>query len=133
MTGEKNIQKLLTSMSPNLAEGEFVFVSIKRAAYGDYVNLEPIATVVETEGLTMVISKDKADQGSLSYQSIFKCISLEVHSSLDAVGLTAAFSTKLSQYGISANVIAGYFHDHIFVQAEHADKAVAALIELSQQ
>ena len=132
MTGEKSLQKLLTSMSPILIEGEFVFVSIKGAAYGDHVDLEPIATVVETEGLTMIISKDKADQGALSYQSIFKCISLEIHSSLDAVGLTATFSTKLSQCGISANVIAGYFHDHIFVQVEHADKAVAALIELSQ-
>jgi hypothetical protein len=49
---------------------------------------------------------------------------------LDAVGLTAAFSSKLAEHGISANVIAGYFHDHIFVQKEHAEKAIAALNEL---
>lgn len=120
-------------MSPKLTDGEFVFVSIKGAGYGDHAGLEPIATVVEAEGLTVVISKDKADQGSLSYQATFKCITLEVHSSLDAVGLTAAFATKLGQCGISANVIAGYFHDHIFVQVERADEAVAALIELSKQ
>ncbi|MFT5135378.1 MAG: hypothetical protein ACI9XU_001271 [Arenicella sp.] len=133
MSGENNLQKLLSSMSPKLMVGEFVFVSIKGAVYGDHAHLEPVATVVESEGLTFVISRDKADQGSLSYESVFKCITLEVHSSLDAVGLTAAFSTRLGQCGISANVIAGYFHDHIFVQAKFADKAVAALIELSQQ
>jgi hypothetical protein len=133
MTGENNLQKLLSSMSPKLMVGEFVFVSIKGAVYGDHAHLEPITMVVESEGLTLVISKDNADQGSLRYESVFKCITLEVHSSLDAVGLTAAFSTKLGQCGISANVIAGYFHDHIFVQAEYADKAIAALLELSQQ
>jgi hypothetical protein len=133
MTGEYNLQKLLSSMSPKLIVGEFVFVSIKGAVYGDHARLEPIAMVVESEGLTLVISRANADQGSLSYQTVFKCIALEVHSSLDAVGLTAAFSTKLGQCGISTNVIAGYFHDHIFVQAEYADKAVAALVELSQQ
>lgn len=133
MTGEKNLEKLLTSLSPKLAEGEFVFVSIKGAAYGDHADLEPIATFAETEGFTLVIPKEKADERSLSYQSIFKCITLKVHSSLDAVGLTAAFSNKLAEHGLSANVIAGYFHDHIFVQAEYADEAVAALIELSQQ
>lgn len=133
MTGEKDLHKLLTSLSPKLAEGEFVFVSIKGAAYGDHADLEPIAAFSEPEGLTLVIPKRKADEQALGYQSVFKCITLKVHSSLDAVGLTAAFSNKLGEHGISANVIAGYFHDHIFVQAEYADKAVAALIELSQQ
>jgi hypothetical protein len=61
---------------------------------------------------------------------VFRGITLNVHSGLDAVGLTAALSSKLAEHGISANVIAGYFHDHIFVQNEHAEKAIAALNEL---
>jgi len=33
--------------------------------------------------------------------------------------------------GISANVIAGFYHDHLFVPSDDADKAVAALLELT--
>jgi len=130
MAGEKNLEKLLTSMSPTLMDGEYVFCTFDNARYGDYSELEPIAAFTETEGLTLVIPKSKADEHSLTYQLVFRGITLNVHSSLDAVGLTAAFSSKLAEHGISANVIAGYFHDHIFVQKEHAEKAIAALNEL---
>lgn len=58
---------------------------------------------------------------------MFRGITLTIHSSLDAVGITAAVSTKLAEQGISANVIAAYYHDHIFVQAEKAELAIEAL------
>ncbi|WP_229764900.1 ACT domain-containing protein, partial [Vibrio cholerae] len=45
---------------------------------------------------------------------------------------TAAFATKLAEHGISANVIAGYYHDHIFVQKEKAQQALQALGEFAQ-
>ena len=93
--------------------------------------MEPIAAVTEREGLTLVIPKSKADESGISYESVFRCITLTVHSSLDAVGLTAAFSSKLAEHGISANVVAGYFHDHIFVQRELAEKAIEAIGELT--
>jgi hypothetical protein len=132
MSGEKNLDKLLPSMSPELMAGEFVFCSFEKARYGDHSDLEPIAVVSESEGLTFVIPKSKADQHQHKYESVFKGITLNVHSSLDAVGLTAAFSSKLTEHGISANVIAGYFHDHIFVQSEHAEKAISAIQELTR-
>lgn len=131
MTGETDLKKLLASMSPVLIEGEFVFCSFANACYGDHSDLEPIAAMYEHEGLTLVIPKAKADEHALDYGSVFKGITLMVHSSLDAVGLTAAFSSKLTEHGISANVIAGYFHDHIFVQSDHAKQALAALNELT--
>ena len=112
--------------------GEFVFCSFPNARYGNHSDLEPIAAVTENEGLTLVIPKSKADEHKLSYDSVFRGITLEIHSSLNAVGLTAAFSSKLGEHGISANVIAGYFHDHIFVQREHAEKAIAALNEFAR-
>tara|TARA_R110001592_G_scaffold363371_2_gene685888 strand:- start:22616 stop:22960 length:345 start_codon:yes stop_codon:yes gene_type:complete len=113
-------------------DGDYVFCTFQDALYGDYLDLEPIVSIRESEGLTLVVPKNKADNKSLSYESVFKGITLSVHSSLDAVGLTAAFSSKLSEHGISANVIAGYYHDHIFVQKELADKAIEALNELAR-
>ena len=131
MTGEKNLDKLLSAMSPALIAGEFIFCSFEKARYGDHSELEPIAAFTESEGLTLVIPKSKADQHGIKYESVFRCITLTVHSSLDAVGLSAAFSSKLTEHGISANVMAGYFHDHIFVQNELAENAMAAISELT--
>ncbi len=130
MTGEKNLEKLLESISPCLMDNDYVFCTFHNAQYGDCLDLEPIAAIKESEGLTLVIPKNKADENSLMYESVFKKITLQVHSSLDAVGLTAAVSAKLSEYGISANVMAGYYHDHIFVQKELAYTAIEALNEL---
>ena len=94
--------------------------------------VEPIATFKEHEGLTVVISKQTADAEGMQYDGVFKQITLTVHSSLNAVGLTAAVATKLAEKGLSANVIAAFYHDHIFVQTDVADKALAALNEFTQ-
>ena len=132
MVGEKNLDKLLSAMSPALMRGEFVFCTFEKSRYGDHAELEPVAAVTEDEGLTLVVPKSKADQHGLEYNSVFRGITLKVHSSLEAVGLTAAFSGKLTEHGISANVIAGYYHDHIFVQSELAEKAMTAINELTR-
>ena len=132
MTGERDLEKLLKSMSPELLNGDYVFCTFPDAQYGDYSELEPIAVINESEGLTMIVPKPKADERNISYESVFRGITLTIHSSLDAIGLTAAFSNKLTEQGISANVIAGYYHDHIFVQSELAEKAIEALNELAR-
>ena len=129
MTGEKDLKKLLRHMSPALNEGEYVFCTLKNANYGDHADASPIASFREEEGLTLVLLKTDADNCGLPYDGVFKCITLGVHSSLEAVGLTAAVSGVLANNGIAANVIAGYFHDHIFVQAESAERAIGLLLE----
>ena len=133
MAGEKQLSRLLRDLSPILLEGEFVFCSFAGAVYGDYAELDPVAAVREAEGLTLVIPKSAADSRGLDYDGVFRAITLGVHSSLDAVGLTAAFAGMLTDHGISANVIAGYYHDHIFVPAADADRAVAALAQPSRR
>ncbi len=72
-----------------------------------------------------------ADARSLPYDFVAGWITLQVHSALDAVGLTAAFSTALAEHGISANVVAGYYHDHLLVPIDDVDRALAALRELA--
>lgn len=132
MAGEKNLENLLKNLSPELVDGEFVFCTFQGSRYGDHIDLEPIAAISESEGLTLVIPKSTADNRRLDYECVFKGIILRVHSSLEAVGLTAAFSSKLTEQGISANVVAGYYHDHIFVQSVYAEQAIDALNELAR-
>lgn len=119
-------------MQPELIDKVFVFCTVT-GHLNEYIALEPIATFIESEGLTLVLTKDKADEAGLNYEGVFRKITLTVHSSLQAVGLTAAVSTKLASKGISANVIAAYYHDHIFVSLEQAEQALVALKELSSE
>ena len=128
VVGETNLNKLLLSMSPEFLPDEYVFCTVQ-GKYGDFAELSPLASFGEAEGMTLVITKDAAISGKLSFESVFRAITLTVHSSLDAVGLTAAVSTKLAENDISANVIAAYYHDHIFVQADKAESAIEALNE----
>ena len=79
----------------------------------------------------MNLEQSKADELGLSYEYISSWISLKIHSSLDAVGLTAAFSTELTKYNISCNVVAGYYHDHIFVPEADAGAALVILKKLA--
>ena len=131
MTGEKNLHELLKGMTPKLIEGEYVFSTVQ--------NLETISredTICEfkeKEGVTIVIEKNKADDLQLSYDYVASWITLTIHSSLDAVGLTAAFAEELAKYDISCNVIAAYYHDHIFVAKKDATKAMQALTALAEK
>ncbi|EIO3939303.1 TPA: ACT domain-containing protein [Vibrio vulnificus] len=130
MTGITDLQHLLQSMSPQLVEADYVFCTVD-GPLKDYLHLDPIATFREQEGLTLVLEAQQAEQAGLNTDSRFCLITLTVHSSLEAVGLTAAFASKLASYGISANVIAGYYHDHIFVPQGKAHEAMSALTELT--
>ena len=131
MPGEHSVSKLLGAMDPSLIDGEFVFLTFNDSLYGDHSELQPFAAVGESEGRTLLVPKWRADGRQIAYSSTFRGITLRVHSSLNAVGLTAAFSAELAKLGISANVLAGYFHDHIFVQSASADKALLALQTLA--
>ena len=131
MTAITDLDILLKSMSPTLAAGRYVFCTTQ-GELKDYLSLAPIATFREKEGLTLVLEAQQAKAAQLDFDAVFSLITLSVHSSLEAVGLTAAFATKLASYGISANVVAGYYHDHIFVQEDKANAAMQALSEFAQ-
>lgn len=129
MPGEKNLTSLLNNMSPQLNNEDFVFCTTKESF--DFTTLNPISIFNEEEGFTLILKKEVADKYNYKYEGIYKCITLKIHSSLEAVGLTAAVSTKLADNNISANVVAAYFHDHIFIPKNDADDAILALKELA--
>jgi hypothetical protein len=128
MSGILELDELLELMSPELQDGEYIFCTLEND-YLDYEHLNPLASFKEAEGLTLIISVEAAIKAKIAFEGTYKQITLTVHSSLEAVGLTAAVATKLTSYGISANVIAAYHHDHIFVQTQKAEQALLALKE----
>jgi hypothetical protein len=130
MSGETNLQTLIKSMTPKLNEGDYVFCTVKEPGTID-VN-EVVGVFKEEEAFTVIMKKSMADELGLAYSYVAAWITLTVHSSLDAVGLTAAFSTALGDNGISCNVVAAYYHDHIFVSKEDAGKAMKVLKALSE-
>jgi len=130
MAGEEDLSMLLAQLNPRLLAGDFVFCTIQKAQYGDSADLQPIASYQEEEGLSLLLAMGAADVAGLAYESVFSCISLMVHSSLDAVGLTAAVSGRLAAHGISANMIAAYYHDHVYVPKDKAQLALQVLAEL---
>ncbi|WP_068829263.1 ACT domain-containing protein [Pseudomonas sp. BMS12] len=129
MAGETDLKTLLATLSPRLNPGEFVFccVSDPNLAAG----AEVLGSFRETEGTTLILARSDAERLGLAYDYVAAWITLDVHSALAAVGLTAAFASALGRANISCNVIAGYHHDHLFVAREDAERAMAVLRQLA--
>lgn len=130
MTGEIDLSKLIQGMTPKLNPGKYVFTLAKPDQPVDPDDV--ISTFKEEEGLTLILEQSKADQLGLTYDFVASWITLQIHSSLEAVGLTAVFSSELAKHEISCNVVAGYYHDHIFVNHMDQMKAIEVLRGLSE-
>lgn len=121
---------LLRQMEPQLNEGIYVFCSVHPGH-----NLPPeniLATFREREGLSIILNQSVADRYHLSYSFKAAWITLNIHSALEAVGLTAAVATSLADHDISCNVVAAYYHDHLFVPWSQAEEAMNVLRDLMQ-
>jgi ribosomal protein S18 acetylase RimI-like enzyme len=122
----QDLATLLRTLSPRLHEGAYVFTTVD-----DPAGVDPVVTVREDEGLTAVVRREQADALGLPYSYVGGWITLDVRSALDAVGLTAAVSRALAAASISANVVAGHHHDHVFVPHDQREAAVRVLSALA--
>ena len=130
MSGNKNLTTLLKGLQPVLNTGVYVFATV--SDFEKIGRKDTLFEFKEAEGITVVLEKNKAQALKLAYQFESAWITLKIHSSLEAVGLTAAFSSVLTTHQISCNVVAGYYHDHIFVDTKDAQKALEILTNLAK-
>ncbi|KZW99119.1 ACT domain-containing protein [Pseudoalteromonas luteoviolacea] len=133
MTGETNLSVLIASMEPELLTETYVFTVVDESQFSSL----PMSVIKgffrEREGVTIIAQLSHAKDLGLIYEGEYRCLTLNVHSSLEAVGLTAAFSNALGDENISANVVAGYYHDHIFVPSRDGEKALTCLQTLAKR
>ncbi|MFJ3784996.1 ACT domain-containing protein [Streptomyces sp. NPDC090093] len=130
MNAERDLTRLLAGLLPELDPGRYVFTTVDGPAPA---GVAPVVTVTEAEGLTLVVRQEEADAASLAYDYVAGRITLRVHSALDAVGLTAAVAGELAAAGMSCNVVAGFHHDHLFVEHARAEEALAVLNRLAER
>lgn len=124
---ERDLGLLLRTLEPEIHPGPYVFTTVNEIPEG----VQPVVIVTEQEGLTLVLPQEQADRAGLRYDYVAAWITLRVHSSLEAVGLTAAVSSKLAEAGLSCNVVAGFHHDHLFVPYGQGTLAAVLLQELT--
>ena len=126
MAGETDLARMIASLEPIVREGEFVVVSLT-----DEPEVACQAVIREGEGVTVVIERGVADEHGWPYDFVAGWVTLQVHSALEAVGLTAAVSTALTAEGVSCNVLAGFFHAPRLVPIARVDDTLRVLHELS--
>ncbi|MBR0825098.1 ACT domain-containing protein [Bradyrhizobium manausense] len=130
MSAERNLQTLLRQMNPEMRDGIFVFSTLPAdSKIPDAI--APLLTFSEREGTTLVMRREDADSIGQTWQFASRLITLNVHSSLEAVGFLAAIATRLADAGISINAVSAFYHDHLFVPADRANEALALLQGMS--
>lgn len=128
MAGETDLARMLATLDVERRPGTFAFVT------GDHPEFAAVAAarIEEAEGTTWVVPIDVARNAGIGVEFEAAWLTLTVHSALEAVGLTAAFSRALGDGDIPCNVLAGYHHDHLLVPVARVDDAIAALRALAQ-
>lgn len=124
---------MIAGMTPTLKPGVFVFITTGDPALIKSLSCQAIATFKEEEGMSLLVPIEVAEESMLDVDHPMRCITLEVYSSLEGVGLTAAVSTALGDAGIPCNMVAAFHHDHVFVPSDKASKAMEVLARLQSR
>ncbi|MCB2137744.1 MAG: ACT domain-containing protein [Rhodobacteraceae bacterium] len=129
----KGTTEMIAAMSPDLRPEVFVFASLRDETLADRLAAGAIASFREAEGLSLIVTDDEARSAGLPADLPMRCITLTVHSALDGVGLTAAVAGTLGREGIPCNMVAAFHHDHVFVPAGMAGRAMEVLARLQAE
>ena len=123
--GETDLDVMLATLAVQRRPGIFTYIAVEVPTPG----LLAAAHAVVKEGplTTIVLPIEAAARAGQRGPIELAWLTLTAHSSLEAVGLTAAVSTRLAELGIPCNVLAGYHHDHLLVPVDRVDEATGAL------
>ena len=130
MTGETDLNTLLGSLKADLIDGVFVFVTVPLGQIP--TGLAPRMMFQEAEGTTLILLKNAAQAADLPYEFPSRMITLNIHSSLDAVGFMARIATALADDGMGVNPVAGFYHDHLFVPNGREQDALRVLNQIAK-
>ncbi|MBC2607350.1 ACT domain-containing protein [Pelagicoccus albus] len=130
MSGSTDLKQLIQTMSPTLSEESFVIATLRDSHLPE--GLKAKGTFYESEGLTVFCEKAEAIRCGIPFDSVFRLITLEVHSSLEAVGFLSHIAQALAASNISCNVVSAYFHDHLLIPESQAELALQVLQRLSR-
>ena len=125
MTGELDLEKLMATMSAELHEGVFVFATVKNGQMP--TGVAPRMMFQENEGTTLILLKSEAEAAGLSFEFPSRMITLNVHSSLEAVGFIARIATELAAAGMGVNPVSAFYHDYLFIPDGRQDEAMTLL------
>ena len=131
MSGELDLDVLLASLSAELVEGVFVFATLADNAVP--ADIAPRMMFREAEGTTLILLQSQAEAAGIAYEFPSRMITLNVHSSLEAVGFIARIATELARAGMGVNPVAGYYHDHLFVPDGREQEALEILARLAAE
>lgn len=130
MSGETDLNALLRSLSAKLADGLYVFATLR----SDDVpkGAKPRMVFVEAEGTTLILLKSEAEDLGIAHEFPCRMITLNVHSSLEAVGFIAKIATVLAQHNMGVNPVSGFYHDHLFVPDGREADAMRLLDQIAK-
>lgn len=130
--GETSLSTLLATLTTVLHPATYVFATVK-----DSAQLPPLSEIQllfrESEGVTVIVTKECAEAKNLDYFFPCQMITLDVTSSLEAVGFMAVIATRLATRAMGVNPVSGFYHDHLFVPEGRGEEAVQVLAELAEE
>ncbi len=129
MSGETNLKTLLAGLSADLVDGVYVFSTIPENALP--MDLSPRMMFQEAEGTTLVLLKSEAEKFGLPFDFPSRMITLNIHSSLEAVGFMARIATELAKHNMGVNPVSAFYHDHLFVPEGREEEALRVLNQLA--
>ncbi|WP_306116704.1 MULTISPECIES: ACT domain-containing protein [unclassified Roseovarius] len=122
---------MISGMSPELDPVIYHFCTFADAEVAKAASDHAIASFTEAEGISLVLPDEAARALGVASDLPMQRITLNVYSALDGVGLTAAVAGVLAEQGIACNMVAAYHHDHAFVPAVDAPRAMEILTGLA--
>lgn len=130
--GELSLSKLLSTLTTTLHSTIYVFATFTESAKLPLFS-ETQMLFKESEGVTAIVGREYAEAHNIEHFFPCKMISLNVTSSLEAVGFMAVIATKLAAKGIGCNPVSGFYHDHIFVPLGKEDESVEVIAKVAAE